>query len=251
MSNNNIEWTKMELELLQSIYTTTPWVELESIFGRSKIAICRKANRSGLQRIDTRPDPWSSEDWEKLQAIYATTSWSELESVFARSKIAIYRKASRAGLQRIDTHPDAWSSDDLDRLQEVYSDTPWRELEQIFCRTERAILQRAKRSGLLREHTKLSGTPKKPFKRWSQSEIKILRDLYGQIPILEIANILDRAPTAVKTKASQLNIQKKRGLSIVLDESPEFRQLQAMKNRFKTALKNIEEYQLINPGHKP
>ena len=248
MSTKTTEWTHLQLELLHSIYATTPWAELESIFGRSRIAICRMANRSGLQRIDTRPEPWPLEDWEKLQEIYATTSWPELESIFSRSKIAIYRKASRAGLQRTDTHPDAWTSEDLKRLHAIYATTSWSELERIFCRTERAILRRAKRSGLEREDAKLPGTPKKPFKRWSQGEIMTLIEFYGKIAASEIANILGRAPTAVKTKASQLRIQERRDFAFTVDESPEARQLQVIKKQFKTALKKIENSHLMKSG---
>ncbi|MHA2496830.1 MAG: hypothetical protein ACXAEI_15235, partial [Candidatus Hodarchaeales archaeon] len=50
----------------------------------------------------------------------------------------------------------------------------------------------------------------RPYKKWTELEIKLIYEKYGKIPNKELAVLLDRAPDSIQLKASTLGLTSKK-----------------------------------------
>lgn len=92
-----------------------------------------------------------------------------------------------------------WNKEKKELFKRMYPIASWNELEFVFEMSKDSLLHRAKKMKLKRTHVN--------FKKFSQSEIRYLKDNYNTYSIRHIAEKLNRSEISIITKINQLKLK--------------------------------------------
>ena len=143
---------------------------------------------------------WTPEEEKHLRELYPTADSAELERIFGRKLSAIIYKANSLNLKR----ERYWKEEEVEILKRMYPSCDTEEVALKLGRSVFSIRNKAARLGL----TKINRSAPK---RWSEEEIKLLLQLYPKRPTKELVEIFGRSAGAIRAKAWDLKLKKKRG----------------------------------------
>lgn len=92
-----------------------------------------------------------------------------------------------------------WTQQEKDLLKKIYPTYSWGELTNIFQTSKDCITHKAKQLRIKREMVN--------FAKWTQEDIKYLKEEYGKTDTKTIAENLGRTTSAVVTKADKLGLK--------------------------------------------
>lgn len=143
---------------------------------------------------------WTPDEEKLLRELYPTADSAELERIFGRKLSAIIYKANSLNLKR----ERYWKEEEVETLRRMYPGSDTEELARILKRSVFSIRNKAARLGL----TKINRSAPK---RWSEEEINLLHQLYPTRATKELVEIFGRSAGAIRAKAWDLQLKKKRG----------------------------------------
>lgn len=91
-----------------------------------------------------------------------------------------------------------WDEHDVKFLEENYKTMSDQELASCLVKTTKAVKDFRHTHGFLRD--------KQRGRRWSEQEIKVLTECWGNVPLTNIARKLGRTPAGVRQKAANLGL---------------------------------------------
>jgi len=169
---NGSRWTEEEIQLLKKLYPIKFNREIASILGRSIYSIEKQANRLGLKK-----------------------------------KPIVFKKGTIKMLRKNEMKP--WSKKDIEKLKRLYPNLPTDEVAKILGRTVKAVKHKAYALGIKKQRDYFVRNGKKiNRKRWTDEEIKILRELYPKESAKSIAKKLGRPVNSIWIKAERLGLTK-------------------------------------------
>ncbi len=143
---------------------------------------------------------WTKEEIELLKQEYPTKPKKELEKTFNRNMAAITFKANNLNLKR----QQYWTKKEEELLIKYYSSISEEELSQLLNRSIASIRNKASRLGVRKNKMNPKAKP------WGQKEIKKLKEMYPVASKEELKNTFDRSLNAIRNKAFQLKIKRKK-----------------------------------------
>ncbi|UMZ75256.1 hypothetical protein [Natranaerofaba carboxydovora] len=143
---------------------------------------------------------WTKKEIELLKKDYPTKPKEELESLFNRNMAAITFKANSLNLKR----QQYWTKKEEELLMKYYSTVSEEELATLLNRSIASIRNKASRLNIRKNENKPKAKP------WSQNEIKKLKEIYPTTSQEELTEIFNRSINAIRNKAFQLNIKRKK-----------------------------------------
>ena len=144
--------------------------------------------------------PWTPEEEALLRELYPTADSIKLEQIFKRRLSAIIYKANSLNLKR-DRY---WDKDELETLIKLYPTTDTKKVAEILGRSIYSIRNKAAR-------LRLTKVNRHPPKRWTEAEIKLLRELYPTKMTKELVEVFGRSAGAIRAKAWDLQIKREKG----------------------------------------
>lgn len=143
---------------------------------------------------------WSAEEVRLLKKLLPNTPPREIAEKLGRSMSAVRYKRCLIGIR----YPhNLWSEGEIKLLKELYPGNGSKVLARKLGRSVDAVRQRAHKTGLKR-------IGRRPNRRWSEGEIKLVKKLFpGQGPH-EIARKLSRSAATVSQKAYEMGLTKQK-----------------------------------------
>jgi hypothetical protein len=157
-----------------------------------------------------RLGPWTATEVKELKNYLGVAEVPTIAKVLRRSETEVERKIDElrgAVVQR------PWTSEDLQALKRFYGTRTDADVSLILGRPIDRVQAKAKElclakdKAFIRRNTKGKGR-KVRMPRWTAEEIATLRELYPDLPNLDIARRLGRSVKSVVSKASDLELQK-------------------------------------------
>ncbi len=119
--------------------------------------------------------------------------------MMAIRKTARTRRRYRSGIP--------WNREETTVLRELYADHSDRELALRLGRSEWAVRGKARSLGLVHQENPTHRAPRNS-RPWSDTEVRLLTELYETTPYEEIADLIGRTRNAVHLKAEKLGLRK-------------------------------------------
>jgi hypothetical protein len=186
-------WTREEVRLLKSLYSSTSIKEIARQTGRSYSAVVKKAANLWLKK-----NKWPDRKLKEFSRLFPTETNVELSRRFKCSEGLIKTMADRLGL--IKTR--GWSKEDEQKLKKLYPDTPIQELVRNFKRSGKQITDKAYKLGLNKSTAR--------GKEWSQEDIKLLKKQYPNMENKILAEHFSCSLGAIGGKADDYGLKKSR-----------------------------------------
>lgn len=178
--------------LYQDYINGKTYKELENIYKINEttiIDILKKSNKT------MKKNKWTEEQIEKLIRLYPTEDWEDiLTELYPFKKKEIHAKASKLKLTR-ECH--GFSSEQEEFLINNYELYTVKQLSEMLGKTESSIVSKANKLGLKR------------VEKWTDEEIKILKDKYSNHSTTELMQFLPkRNRDTIIDKANSLGLRK-------------------------------------------
>lgn len=169
--------------------------ELAEKYGRSDCVILGKLQ--SLNIYQSKTNRWTKDEMELLKKYYSYLDWEELCNILPRHKKEnIISKASTLKIKR---EQYFWDENNIDILIDSYNrglSTSEIAKELNYKFSESAIVTKANKMNL------------KKVTKWTDNEIKILKENYSRCTFEELLELLpNRNKDSIKTKAQKLNLQ--------------------------------------------
>lgn len=194
------KWTKEEKDLLFSnLNKTMP--ELILMFGGkfNKNSITSQLFKKGVTCKNSRTDLWTEEEYNIIRDNYMYGSKRLMALLPNKSLNAIHMRSSSIGIN-IPFILD-WSYEEIELLKSLCDgNKTYEDLTSYF--PDKSRLQISGKCGKLG----LNNLIKLKIDYWSEEEIQYLKENYCNLSIEELSNNLNRNPSGIITKASNLKL---------------------------------------------
>ena len=208
-------WSVQELERLRLLFPHRGVEQTAVLLRRSPDSVQRKA--LSLLRGPQRQGPWTAEEDLMLRRSWGVLEPRLLGLLLGRPSSEVLRRAEelRRGLRS-----GPWTREEQRALKKLYGTRRDKDLEVALLRSpleiglvaEKLCLAKDKRFRASINAGAPSGAGEQPppssMPRWSQDDVRVLRELYPHRDNLTVAKALGRAVASVANKACQLGIKK-------------------------------------------
>ena len=149
---------------------------------------------------------WTNAEDEYLEREYGRVPISEIARELNRSAGAIKYRVSELRLKgspKLESvYNRRWTKSEIEYLKSAYGREQTSKIAQELNRTEGAIYSQAHELRLPSAKRKVTLRSR----RWTDAELKYLKETYGRKPLSEIARELDRTGEAIRKRAQQLHL---------------------------------------------
>lgn len=207
-----MKWTKAEDAKLRKYYPEMGMDAESHLPGRTREACKTRAKVLGVRALYPKNAvkgkevrPWTAQELNVLRIKYPTIGSDVYKLLPGRTAGACQAQAAKLGVAQNQT---TWTEEELQKLQEDQSSTCY-EMASGFSRSAAAIMMQSRRMGLRRKFGKKNGTSR-TTPRWSDDEIKILRDNYSSGAKECLAQLPGRTLSSIHSKAIRLGLSEGR-----------------------------------------
>ena len=142
---------------------------------------------------------WSEDEVKSLKRLFPQGRAREIGERTGRPLTAVRQKAYSMGIKTRELH--LWSANEVKLLKKLYPTENTQNIADKLGRSYETVINKASKIGL-----KKVGTA--PVCVWSRQEEALLRKMYPDNSILDIANQLGRTVSMVAGKAHRLGLRK-------------------------------------------
>jgi len=199
-------WSQAEIARLRDMYGLRDERSIARELRRSTASVRRMAE--SLFRKADRSGPWSAEEVRSLKRYLGATTSEVIARILGRRESEIREKVMELG--RIQGRAD-WSREETLHLKRIYGTRSDDDLAAIFGRDVEVVRKYADKLCLAKDKAflkKVNGKGATRMPRWSQAELRLLRDLYPVTSNLEIAKQLNRSVKSIVSKAHHVGLKK-------------------------------------------
>lgn len=198
-------WSVQELERLKLLLPRRGVDDTALLLRRSTDSVRRKAFE--LFRGNPRRSVWTAEDDLLLRRAHGAVEPRLLGVILRRpmqdvnARIEALRRSLRSG---------AWTRSELRMLKEFYGTRTDEDLEVCLLRPQEEIRRQAEAMCLQKDKRfhKAITAERQRMPRWTDAEVRRLREIYPDRPNLDVARALGRTVASVANKANQLGLRK-------------------------------------------
>lgn len=194
---------------------------LKELYGlRDEAAIARELNRpvasvrkmaESICSARPRTGPWTADEVQRLKRYLGVSGPETIARILGRPVEEVTEQVFELG--RIQ-QAGRWGREEVAQLKKIYGTRTDKDLARIFGRSEESIQRMAAKYSLAKDKAflrKLHGESATRMPRWSEDELRLLRDLYPKSSNLDIAQKLGRSVKSVVSKAHNLGLKKDPG----------------------------------------
>jgi hypothetical protein len=199
-------WSQAEIARLKDLYGLRDEEAIARELERSPASVRKMAQQ--LFKSATRKGPWTSMEVQQLKNYLGISTPEVIARILGRDSGEV--KAQIFELGRI-KKSGRWTREEKVHFKRIYGTRSDEDLARIFGRDKAAISKLAKRYCLAKDKAflkKLNGRGATRMPRWSQEELRTLRELYPTAANLDIAQRLDRSVKSIVSKAHHIGIKK-------------------------------------------
>jgi len=187
-------WTKEDENEFKELWGTKSPYNLSTHFHTNVDIINEKAEE--LKLPPYKSNRWTKEEEELLIAYSKKYVTKTIAKKLGRSYLAVQKKAIKLGIE-LHSEVDPWKKWMIDYLKDNINKKPIGEIESMLGLSYRRILTKCKELGI--EYIS---------EKWTEEEIKILREYAGKCHYTELVHVLPRRSVgAIGAKAFELGIE--------------------------------------------
>lgn len=188
-------WTEEEIGLLKVMAPKYLNKTIAKKLNRPIIEVNKKARQLGIELIFRRP-VWKK--W-KIKFLRENLNKMSLTKIMKELDVHYYQVIDKIEELGLELNDNSWTEDEEQLLTLLAPKVYIREIAQVLNRTEGAIISKARKMGL--EYITLS-------RKYTDEELKYIKDNWGIISISEIAINLKVSNTMVQKQADLMNLPK-------------------------------------------
>ena len=199
-------WSQAEIARLREMYGLRDDKAIARELHRSPASVRRMAD--SLFRQSARSGPWSAQEVRRLKKYLGATTGEVIARILGRDESEVRKMVIELGRIQKAGH---WTREETLHLKRVYGTRNDGDLAVIFGRDSGTIEQRAEVLCLAKDKAflkKVNGKGATRMPRWSESELRLLRELYPATSNLVIAQRLNRSVKSIVSKAHHAGLKK-------------------------------------------
>ena len=199
-------WSQSEVQRLRELWGL-----------RSDAVIARDLNRpiaSVRKRADAlfpkleRTGPWTATEMLELKRYLGKCEHDRIARILGRSPKEVEGKIRDLGKSQITTR---WSREEVAQFKRMYGTRTDVDLARIFERSADSVKRMGAKFALAKDKAfrrNLEGEAATRMPRWTDEELKTLREVYATQANLDIAQRLNRSVKSIVSKAHNLGLKK-------------------------------------------
>ncbi len=202
-------WSQGEVERLRELWGLRDDAAIARELNRPVASVRKRAEQ--LFPAQERTGPWTASELMELKRYLGKSNEERIARILGRPLGEVQERIRELGKSLITTR---WTREEVAQFKRMYGTRTDEDLARIFERSVDSVKRQAAKFALAKDKAflrNLKGESATRMPRWSEDELRVLRELYATHANLEIARRLERSVKSVVSKAHNLGLKKDPG----------------------------------------